>query len=168
MLLQINTNYSTTDFMIKNLFEYREQTGGFSVQTGLKHSPLRSNAISKGDLFILLFRVQDVNSFCYVKEIRDSIVERRGASVPLLFIGISSDLSNNTTVRATYRDFISSVWESSYREITLKHYSCFVRLHQDIVLHKCKASTHRYQKNQIREKSICIREKISKLFVNKT
>uniref|UniRef100_G3MLH1 GTP-binding protein Rhes n=1 Tax=Amblyomma maculatum TaxID=34609 RepID=G3MLH1_AMBMU len=83
---------------------------------------MRLLAISTADAFVLVYAVDDPESFEEVRRIRDQIIEQRSASVPLVVVGNKCELP--TSVRRVRREvaetIISIDWENGFVESSAK------------------------------------------------
>ena len=137
-LLHRNDNDSEQN--VKNIYEFREH---FNFLNRNKISPdellRRERIISLGTLFILLYSVNDSDSFSYIEEFRYMIEEKKGKEVPIFCIGLRSDRSHKLkrAISFEYADLVVSLdWENKYYELSLSEITGLDKVRNDIIKHR--------------------------------
>ncbi|XP_068082216.1 GTP-binding protein Rhes-like [Anabrus simplex] len=84
---------------------------------------MRALSISTADAFILVFALDDAESWEEVRRLRDQIVQVRGGAVPVVVVGNKDDV--DAASRAVPQEVAGSVatldWECGYIECSAKH-----------------------------------------------
>ena len=167
-LLRLNDkNDNNSEAKIDNLYEYREYMFEPSDTTQSSHPTLRSRAIATGDLFVLLFSVNDMQTFNFANELRDFIVERKGNDIPTLFVGIKDREGKKPrltrSVSYELADLVISCdFESSYHEMSLTDESVLTKLHQEILHHQKRSKANVTQIS--REQGTSLKHTLNRLF----
>lgn len=83
---------------------------------------MRALSISTGNAFILVFSLDDKESFEEVKRLREEILEKRKGSgpVPIVVVGNKSDLNERFLSQEVMESIISLDWECGYCECSAK------------------------------------------------
>ena len=77
--------------------------------------------ITNGDAFILVFAINDKESFDYLLKKREKIIEIKGKkNIPIILIGNKSDLNNEREVTSEEAEKISKLWNVDYVECSAK------------------------------------------------
>ena len=91
-----------------------------------------------GEGFLLVFSINDHESFEYLKEKYDRIIElRHGVTCPILLVGNQQDSFNERKVQFDEAKELADSWKINYMEVSTKNnYNCkevFERLAAEIV-----------------------------------
>ena len=92
-----------------------------------------------GDVFVLVFGIDDPNSFDFVEMLKDELSQIKGYDVPIIVVGNKSDLRRKNDksdgpetgkhVSYAFADLMVSVdWEKTYEEVSVKKNSGFESL----------------------------------------
>ena len=122
----------------KSLYEYRERTTRHSPPLPVS-TPLRREAMNLGDVFVLVFAIDDPNSFDFVEMLKDELCQIKGYDVPIIVVGNKSDLRKKNVksggsetgkhVSYAFADLMVSVdWDKTYEEVSVKKNSGFESL----------------------------------------
>ena len=123
----------------KSLYEYREKTAGISPPAPVSNS-FRKEAMNLGDVFVLVFAIDDPNSFDFVEMLKDELCQIKGYDVPIIVVGNKSDLRSMNDkssgsemagkhVSYAFADLMVSVdWDKTYEEVSVKKNSGFESL----------------------------------------
>lgn len=135
-----DSRYKLSGKKIDNLFEYREYTDAFHTDEVPK---LRYRALETGNLFVMLFSVNDIDSFNFVNKLREQIVETKGNDVSIIFIGLTPEQTCSKqlsrSISFEFADLVISCdFESKYFELLLSQESEFEKVYDEIL---------RYQQN---------------------
>ena len=141
LLKQLEKN---DDNQTKNIYEYRDgSTTGALDEKSPPSTPVstayRRRAIRLGEIFVLVFAVDNHSAFDYVEKLKDEICAMKGNDVPLIFVGNKSDLrkkrskqdkmDTNEHVSYAFADLMVSVeWEKTYEEVSATNNAGFERL----------------------------------------
>lgn len=143
---------------IENIYEYREKQSTHIVPASPVTLSFRRRALEIGDIFVLVFAVNNLCSFEYAAELKDEICEIKGREVPIIFVGNKSDLRNSKMascdsadhVSYAYADLEVSVeWEKIYDEVSAENGSGFESLLSNIAQQE-----HLISKRQFRFRSL--------------
>jgi small GTP-binding protein len=78
--------------------------------------------ITNGDAFILVFAINDKESFDYLLKKREKIIEIKGnKNIPIILIGNKSDLNKEREVTIEEAEKISKLWNVDYVECSAKN-----------------------------------------------
>ena len=138
-LLQRNDSVKEPEQKIDNLFEYREYTQTADGNHNRSHEPtLRSRAINSGNMFVLLFSVNDIETFDFVSDLRASIVEKKGQDVPIIFVGLKPERSPGVELKRSisfeFADLVISFdLESKYMELSFCNEDELAAIHGEIL-----------------------------------
>ena len=80
--------------------------------------------VSKGDKFILVYAVDDHESFEYIESIKDFLVSRRGEGVPVTVLGNKNDLSQRALRYELVDCLVSIDWDMKYIEMSALRGDC--------------------------------------------
>ncbi|XP_022258718.1 dexamethasone-induced Ras-related protein 1-like [Limulus polyphemus] len=82
---------------------------------------MRHLAISSGDAFVLVYSIDDADSFEEVRRLRDSVLEIRSSGVPIVVAGNKSDLEEKRSVRKELAETLVCIdWEHGFVESSAK------------------------------------------------
>lgn len=134
-LLRCNDNDSQQK--VENIYEFREHCN-FLNRNEISPDELlrRERIISMGTLFILLYSVNDSDSFSYIEEFRYLIEEKKGKEVPIFCVGLRSDRSHKLkrAISFEYADLVVSLdWENKYYELSLSEITSLDEVRNDII-----------------------------------
>ena len=162
-LLGINDSAKASENKIDTIYEYREHRLEPDVISGSTEPPMRYRAIEKGQLFVVLFSVNDIETFNHASELRDSIVEKKGKDVPILFIGLKSEKSRMTrSISFEFADLVVSCdLECKYYDVALSDDTALETIHQEILSHQQKHYAH--MSTQLKRRGLNIRRVLLRL-----
>ena len=134
------------DTRLENIFEYRENITDQLIPGISKVPAPRTRATHTGNVFILLFSVNDLESFIFADIVRRDIIEKKGKDVPIMFVGLKSARGANTDFRGSYgfslfADVVFDFAESYYFELSLSDEDVLRNIYNEIIL--CKQTTTR-------------------------
>ena len=138
-LLQMNDNITDPKKKIDTLFEYREYTRSKDdIYDRSQVPPLRSRAIEAGSLFVLLFSVNDIETFNFASDLRASIVEKKGEDVPVVFIGLKPGRTGGSgmtrSISYEFADLVVSLdLDSKYMELSFSEEKELSAIHGEIL-----------------------------------
>ena len=119
---------------IENIYEYRERTTG-STSPGPVSLALRRKAMNLGDIFVLVFAIDDQSSFDYVQMLKGELLEIKGCFVPIIVVGNKADLRKyegldpGRYVSFPFAYLVVSVHgERTYEEVSVKKNAGFKSL----------------------------------------
>ena len=75
-------------------------------------------SVSKGDAFVLVYAVDDNDSFEYVEAIKDYLMDRKAERFPIIIIGNKNDLSERAMQFEVVDCLVSIEWEMKYLELS--------------------------------------------------
>ena len=136
---------------IGDIYEYNE-TITDQLIPGISKAPAsRARAINTGTVFILLFSVNDLESFIYADILRRDIVEKKGKDVPIMFVGMKSLQEPNTAFSGSYglslfADVVFDFPESYYFELSHSDEDVLTNIYNEIFL--LKENYHASMKRQ--------------------
>ncbi|KAK7870932.1 hypothetical protein R5R35_012154 [Gryllus longicercus] len=97
---------------------------------------MRALSISTGDAFVLVFAVDDADTWEEVRRLREQIVEARGCKVPIVVVGNKRDLPPEQ--RAVARELTETVaifdWECGYVECSAKDNDHIVEVFKELLV----------------------------------
>ena len=140
-LLQMNDSVKEPEQKIDNLFEYREYTQkeDGNHNHNRSHEPiLRSRAINSGNMFVLLFSVNDIETFDFASDLRASIVEKKGQDVPIIIVGLKPEsipgVGLKRSISFEFADLVVSFdLESKYMELSFCNEDELAAIHGEIL-----------------------------------
>ena len=122
----------------KSIYECRERTTG-STPPGPVSLALRREAMKLGDIFVLVFAIDDQSSFDYVQMLKDELLEIKGFFVPIIVVGNKADLRKyegsdpGRFVSFPFADLMVCVdWDRPYEEVSVKKNAGFKSLVKSI------------------------------------
>lgn len=82
---------------------------------------MRALSITNADAFLLVYSIDDPESFDQVRSLRDLILETKEATVPLVVVGNKCDLEHRRQViRETTETIVTIDWENGFVEASAK------------------------------------------------
>lgn len=83
---------------------------------------MRDLAISTGDAFVLVYSIDNNDSFEEVRMLRDKILDRRKSNVPILVVGNKCDLEEKRMVKREVAETVIRMdWENGFVESSAKN-----------------------------------------------
>ncbi|XP_076338655.1 ras-related protein Rap-1b-like isoform X2 [Tachypleus tridentatus] len=83
---------------------------------------MRRLAISSSDAFLLVYSIENTESFEEVRRLRNSVLEARSSSVPIVVVGNKNDLEENRLIRKELAETIVCIdWEHGFVESSAKN-----------------------------------------------
>nr|CAD7428956.1 unnamed protein product [Timema monikensis] len=99
---------------------------------------MRALSISTADAFILVYAVDDVETWEEVRRLRDQILEARGCRVPIVVVGNKEDLSEEGVGRAVPKEVAETTalfdWECGYVECSAKNNRRIVDVFKELLV----------------------------------
>ena len=142
----MNDGFEEARKKIDTIFEYREyhthaQTkdgNGNRKRVKTEEPALRTRAINSGNMFVLLFSVNDMATFDFACDLRESIVEKRGEDITTLFVGLRPEFFLDTGIkRQISYEFaylvVMSDQDSKYLELSLSNENEVTAVHGEII-----------------------------------
>lgn len=117
---QFSNDYTKT---IEDVFLY---TGNkFSLEiidtSGSHNFPEMMNlAIMAGDVFVVVFSVEDIATFDRVAAIRNQIIEMRGPEMPIIVVGNKADAANREITTEVADSVVCIDWGCKYHDTSAK------------------------------------------------
>ena len=128
-MLRINDNTTNATKRIDNLFEYREHTESSDRS---QQPALRSRAVEMGSLFVLIFSVNDLETFNFASDLRASIVAKKGEDVPVIVVGLKQE--HTRSISYEFADLVVSCdLESKYFELSFSNDKEISAIHSEIL-----------------------------------
>lgn len=95
---------------------------------------MRALAISNADAFLLVYSIDDPNSFEEVRALRELILETKEPTVPLVVVGNKCDLSECRKVsRETAETIVTIDWENGFVEASAKSNTNIVAIFKELL-----------------------------------
>ncbi|XP_023209611.1 ras-related protein Rap-1b-like protein [Centruroides sculpturatus] len=83
---------------------------------------MRDLAISTGDAFVLVYSIDDSDTFEEVRTLREKILDRRKSNVPILVVGNKCDLEDGRVVKREVAETVIRMdWENAFLESSAKN-----------------------------------------------
>ena len=120
-----------------NVYEYREFTVEQDFLLGTSAPPLRTRAIATGDLFVLLFSLNNIESFNFVYNMRREIVDKKSNTIPIIFVGLKfgqCGICNESFALSQFADYVFYYPESCYFELSMSDEDVLRNLHDEILV----------------------------------
>lgn len=162
-LLRLNDEASTHREKIENLFEYREYTLGKDIFFGPNKPPLRSRAIATGNVFILLFSMNDIKSYIFADTLRREIIHSKGIETPIILVGLGTDSELRLKDSSVFdsSDMLSCSQHSSVYNLALPDERVLKRIHEYVVC--CQQDYYMMSKARLDREQLGIGQCIQKL-----
>ena len=127
------------DKRMENIFEYRECITDQLIPGISKGPASRARAINTGNVFILLFSVNDLESFIFADILRRDIIQNKGKDVPIMFVGLKSPHAQDNAFKGSYgfslfADVVFDFAESYYFELSLSDEDVLRNIYNEIIL----------------------------------
>ena len=147
-LLELNDDVKEARMKIDTFFEYREYCTHAQTKDGngnrkrvkTEEPALRARAINSGNMFVLLFSVNDMSTFDFACDLRESIVEKKGDHITTLFVGIRPEFFSDTGIKRSisyeFANLVVFDQESKYLELSLSKDHEVAAVHGEIILHQ--------------------------------
>lgn len=95
---------------------------------------MRALAIANADAFLLVYSIDDADSFEEVRSLRDLILESKEATVPLVIVGNKCDLNVERQVsRETAETVVTIDWENGFVEASAKENINIVAIFKELL-----------------------------------
>ncbi|XP_054276189.1 GTP-binding protein Rhes-like [Macrosteles quadrilineatus] len=95
---------------------------------------MRALSVNTADAFILVYSVDDEDSWEEVKKLKDQIVERRGPMVPIVVVGNKSELADRVISREQAEAVAVYDWECGYVECSAKENQNIVQVFKELLV----------------------------------
>ncbi|XP_064478956.1 GTP-binding protein Rhes-like [Ornithodoros turicata] len=96
---------------------------------------MRRLAINTADAIILVYAIDDAESFEQVRQIHDQIVELRSGRVPVVVVGNKVDLDSDRRVRREVAETVITIdWEHGFVEASAKENTRIVNIFQQLMV----------------------------------
>lgn len=96
---------------------------------------MRKLAVSTGDAFILVYSIDNTESFDEVRRLRDMLVESKPRKVPIVVVGNKCDLDDTRVIKKEVAETIISIdWENRFVESSAKDNINIIRIFQELLV----------------------------------
>lgn len=96
---------------------------------------MRKLAVDTGDAFILVYAINDNESFEEVRRLKQLLLEHKQSDVPIVVVGNKCDLDKQRKVQKELADTIVGIdWENRFVECSAKENINIVRIFKEILL----------------------------------
>ncbi|CAG2106604.1 unnamed protein product, partial [Medioppia subpectinata] len=101
-------------------------------------SAMRKLAMSTGDAFVLVYAIDDMDSFDEVTRLKDEILAQRGPDIPpIVTVGNKSDLSEKRVVKKELAETVINIdWEMGFVECSAKSNDNVIWILRELVRQK--------------------------------
>lgn len=93
-------------------------------------------AISTASAFVLVYAVDNAESFEYVRAMRDEIIAIRGANVPMVVVGNKVDVPDREVHPVVADCVVTMDWECPHVEVSAKDVTTLNSIFQTLFFHK--------------------------------
>lgn len=96
---------------------------------------MRKLAVETGDAFILVYAINDEESFEEVGRLKEMLMDHKSGNAPIVVVGNKCDLENQRVVQKELADTIVGIdWENRFVEASAKENINIVRIFQEILV----------------------------------
>jgi small GTP-binding protein len=118
---QFSEQYTKT---IEDVFHYNGDKFSLEIidTSGSHNFPeMTKIAIMAGDVFVVVFSVDDIATFDRVSAIRNQVIEMRGQDIPIIVVGNKADVSNREVPAEVADSVVCIDWGCKYHDTSAKN-----------------------------------------------
>ena len=145
--IEIPKNHDPTieeKFKITKIINYEKLNLEILDTAGEKNYQNMFNSwVNKGDGFILVFAINDKESFDYIKNIKNKINEIKGENIPIILIGNKIDLKDEREIDEKDIKELIKKWNVEFIECSAKE-----NINCDVILNLIALKWKNYEKNK--------------------
>ena len=145
--IEIPKNHDPTieeKFKITKIINYEKLNLEILDTAGEKNYQNMFNSwVNKGDGFILVFAINDKESFDYIKNIKNKINEIKGENIPIILIGNKIDLKDERKIDEKDVKELIKKWNVEFIECSAKE-----NINCDVILNLIALKWKNYEKNK--------------------
>ena len=145
--IEIPKNHDPTieeKFKITKIINYEKLNLEILDTAGEKNYQNMFNSwVNKGDGFILVFAINDKESFDYLKNIKNKINEIKGENIPIILIGNKIDLKDEREIDEKDIKELIKKWNVEFIECSAKE-----NINCDVILNLIALKWKNYEKNK--------------------
>ena len=145
--IEIPKNHDPTieeKFKITKIINYEKLNLEILDTAGEKNYQNMFNSwVNKGDGFILVFAINDKESFDYIKNIKNKINEIKGENIPIILIGNKIDLKDEREIDEKDVKELIKKWNVEFIECSAKE-----NINCDVILNLIALKWKNYEKNK--------------------
>ena len=145
--IEIPKNHDPTieeKFKITKIINYEKLNLEILDTAGEKNYQNMFNSwVNKGDGFILVFAINDKESFDYIKNIKKKINEIKGENIPIILIGNKIDLKDEREIDEKDVKELIKKWNVEFIECSAKE-----NINCDVILNLIALKWKNYEKNK--------------------
>ena len=145
--IEIPKNHDPTieeKFKITKIINYEKLNLEILDTAGEKNYQNMFNSwVNKGDGFILVFAINDKESFDYLKNIKNKINEIKGENIPIILIGNKIDLKDEREIDEKDVKELIKKWNVEFIECSAKE-----NINCDVILSLIVLKWKNYEKNK--------------------
>ena len=145
--IEIPKNHDPTieeKFKITKIINYEKLNLEILDTAGEKNYQNMFNSwVNKGDGFILVFAINDKESFDYLKNIKNKINEIKGENIPIILVGNKIDLKDEREINDKDVKELTKKWNVEFIECSAKE-----NINCDVILSLIILKWKNYEKNK--------------------
>ena len=145
--IEIPNNHNPTiedTFKISKIINYEKLNLEILDTAGEKdYQNMFNSWVNKGDGFILVFAINDKESFDYLKNIKNKINEIKGENIPIILVGNKIDLKDEREINDKDVKELTKKWNVEFIECSAKE-----NINCDVILSLIVLKWKNYEKNK--------------------
>ena len=145
--IEIPNNHNPTiedTFKISKIINYEKLNLEILDTAGEKdYQNMFNSWVNKGDGFILVFAINDKESFDYLKNIKNKINEIKGENIPIILVGNKIDLKDEREINDKDVKELTKKWNVEFIECSAKE-----NINCDVILSLIILKWKNYEKNK--------------------